>query len=87
MTRAASDQKLEPITVGFIPLFDEAILIAARERGFSEKEGLVLGLVREISWANIRGKLAIGHFTAAHMLAPTALAGLPFLPALILLRL
>ncbi|NWH07120.1 MAG: ABC transporter substrate-binding protein [Alphaproteobacteria bacterium] len=70
------------ITLGFIPLTDAAMLIAAREKGFAEDEGLVLDLVRETSWANIRDRVAIGHFAAAHMLAPMALAGSLGLPPL-----
>lgn len=63
------------ITAGFIPLVDAAMLIAAKERGFAAEEGLQLNLVRETSWANIRDRIAIGHFEAAHMVAPMAIAG------------
>lgn len=62
------------ITAGFIPLLDAAILIAARECGFAEAEGVSLQLVRETSWANIRDRLAVGHFEAAHLLAPMPIA-------------
>jgi NitT/TauT family transport system ATP-binding protein len=62
------------LTVGFIPLLDCASLVAARERGFAAEEGLELTLVRETSWANIRDRLIVGHFDAAHMLAPMAIA-------------
>ena len=65
---------LTEITLGFIPLLDSAILVAAFEKGFAEDEGLVLTLVRETSWANIRDRLAVGHFQAAHMLAPMPIA-------------
>ena len=60
------------IRVGFIPLIDAAIPIAARECGFAEREGLQIELVRETSWANIRDKLIHGLFDASHMLAPLA---------------
>jgi len=60
------------IRVGFIPLIDAAIPIAARECGFAEREGLQIELVREASWANIRDKLIHGLFDASHMLAPLA---------------
>ncbi|PLX39450.1 MAG: nitrate transporter [Hyphomicrobiales bacterium] len=63
------------IVAGFIPLLDAAILIAAREKGFAAKEGIDLVLVRETSWANIRDRMAVGHFDAAHMLAPMPIAG------------
>jgi len=62
------------IRVGFIPLIDAAIPIAARECGFAEREGLQIDLVRETSWANIRDKLIHGLFDASHMLAPLAVA-------------
>ncbi len=60
------------IKIGFIPLIDAAIPIAALECGFAEREGLDIELVREISWANIRDKLIHGLFDASHMLAPLA---------------
>ena len=62
------------ITAGFMPLLDSAILVAAKVKGFTEEEGLDLSLVRETSWANIRDRLAVGHFQAAHMLAPMPIA-------------
>src|SRR5262249_22308560 len=37
-------------------------------------EGLDVELVREVSWSNIRDKLNIGLFDAAHLLAPVAIA-------------
>ena len=57
------------IFAGFIPLTDAAILVAARERGFAEEEGVNLNLVRETSWANIRDRMAIGQFQAAIVMA------------------
>ncbi|MEH6719413.1 MAG: CmpA/NrtA family ABC transporter substrate-binding protein [Aurantimonas endophytica] len=62
------------VTVGFLPLLDSAILVAAHEKGFAEAEGIELFLVRENSWASIRDRLAVGHFDAAHMLAPMPIA-------------
>ena len=62
------------IRIGFIPLIDAAIPIAARECGFAEREGLQIDLARETSWANIRDKLIHGLFDASHMLAPLAVA-------------
>ena len=53
---------LTQITIGFVPLLDSAVLIAAQEMGFADSEGLALTLVRESSWANIRDRVAIGHF-------------------------
>lgn len=60
--------------VGFIPLLDCAPLAVAVEKGFASAEGLDLRLVRETSWANIRDRVVVGHFDAAHMLGPMAIA-------------
>src|SRR5579864_6362339 len=60
--------------VGFIPLVDAAALIVAVDKGFAAAEGLDVTLVREVSWSNIRDKLNIGLFEAAHLLAPVAIA-------------
>lgn len=60
--------------VGFIPLMDCAPLAVAVEKGFAAEEGLDLRLVRETSWANIRDRVVVGHFDAAHMLGPMAIA-------------
>jgi NitT/TauT family transport system ATP-binding protein len=62
------------LTVGYIPLADAAALIVAADRGFAAGEGLALELVREVSWSNVRDKLNIGLFDAAHLLAPLAIA-------------
>lgn len=64
----------ERLRVGFIPLCDAAVLIVAADRGFAAAEGLALELVREVSWSNVRDKLNIGLFHAAHLLAPVAIA-------------
>ena len=60
--------------VGFIPLLDCAPLAVAVEKGIACEEGLDLRLVRETSWANIRDRVVVGHFDAAHMLGPMAIA-------------
>ena len=62
------------LRIGFIPLCDAAALIVAVDRGFTAAEGLDVELVREISWSNVRDKLNIGIFDAAHLLAPVAIA-------------
>jgi NitT/TauT family transport system ATP-binding protein len=62
------------LTVGFMPLLDCALLVVAHEVGMARQQGLSLRLLRESSWANIRDRLAIGHFDAAHMLAPMVVA-------------
>ena len=62
------------INAGFMPLFDSAVLVAAHEMGFAAGEGVELALVRETSWANVRDRIAVGHFDVAHMLGPMPIA-------------
>jgi NitT/TauT family transport system ATP-binding protein len=62
------------IRIGFIPLADATALIVAVDKGFAAEEGLDVELVREVSWSNVRDKLNIGLFDAAHLLAPVAIA-------------
>jgi len=62
------------LRIGFIPLVDAAALIVAVDKGFTAAEGLEVELVREVSWSNVRDKLNIGLFDAAHLLAPVAIA-------------
>jgi ABC-type nitrate/sulfonate/bicarbonate transport system substrate-binding protein len=64
----------QPLRIGFIPLVDAAALIVAVDKGFAAGEGLDVTLVREVSWSNVRDKLNIGLFDAAHLLAPVAIA-------------
>jgi NitT/TauT family transport system ATP-binding protein len=63
-----------PLQIGFIPLVDAAALIVAVDKGFANAEGVEVNLVREVSWSNVRDKLNIGLFDAAHLLAPVAIA-------------
>jgi len=63
-----------PLRIGFIPLVDAAALIVAVDKGFTADEGVDVTLVREVSWSNVRDKLNIGLFDAAHLLAPVAIA-------------
>ncbi len=62
------------VKIGFIPLADAATLFLAVDKRFAADEGLEIELVREVSWSNIRDRLAIGHYDAAHLLAPMAIA-------------
>ncbi len=62
------------VVAGFIPLLDCAPLVVAFEKGFASDEGIDLTLVRETSWANIRDRVVVGHFDAAHMLGPMTVA-------------
>lgn len=62
------------ISAGFMPLFDSAVLVVSAELGFARREGIDLTLTRETSWANIRDRIAVGHFDVAHMLGPMPIA-------------
>jgi len=62
------------LRIGFIPLADATALLVAVDKGFAAAEGLDVELVREVSWSNIRDKLNIGLFDAAHLIAPVAIA-------------
>lgn len=66
--------KLDTVRFGFIPLLDSAIPFVAVELGFARDEGIDLQLQKEISWANVRDRLNLGHFDAAHMLAGLPIA-------------
>ncbi len=68
----SSEPKL--LRAGFIPLVDASVLIAAAEFGFAAKEGLTLDLVKDVSWANVRDRLAFRQFDIAHMLSPMPVA-------------
>lgn len=70
-TRSRSGQ---PLRIGFIPLVDATALIVAVDKGFAADEGLDVDLVREVSWSNVRDRLNVGQFDAAHLLAPVAVA-------------
>ncbi|MEA2907140.1 MAG: two-component system, oxyanion-binding sensor [Alphaproteobacteria bacterium] len=62
------------LRIGFIPLCDATALLIAVDKGFAAAEGLEVELVREVSWSNVRDKLNIGLFDAAHLIAPVAIA-------------
>ena len=64
----------EVVNIGFLPLTDAAALIACADLDFGRAQGLDIRLHRDVSWANLRDKLMVGHYDAAHMLAPLALA-------------
>ena len=64
----------DAVRIGFIPLVDAAAVIVAADKGFAAEQGLTIELVREVSWSNVRDKLNIGVFDAAHLLAPLAIA-------------
>lgn len=62
------------VKLGFVPLADSAPLVVAEKQGFFADEGLAVELRREVSWATVRDKVALGALDGAHMLAPMALA-------------
>lgn len=64
----------DSVVAGFIPLLDSALLVVAATRGFAENQNIDLRLIRETSWANIRDRIAVGHFDVAHMLGPMPIA-------------
>ena len=64
----------ETLRIGFIPLVDAAPLVIAADHGFAAEQGLSIELVLEVSWSNVRDKLNIGLFDAAHLLSPVAIA-------------
>lgn len=62
------------VRLGYLPLSDSAPVIVARELGLYERYGLDVQLQRDVSWANVRDKLATGDLQAAQMLAPLPLS-------------
>jgi NitT/TauT family transport system ATP-binding protein len=62
------------LRIGYMPLTDAGLLFVAAAKGFDREEGLVMELCAETSWANLRDKLAVGIYDAAHMLAPAVVA-------------
>ncbi|WP_180898146.1 CmpA/NrtA family ABC transporter substrate-binding protein [Martelella soudanensis] len=65
---------MQDLSIGFVPLLDSAIVLAAEARGFFVEEGLNVRLTRETSWSAIRDRLAVGNLQAAHILAPMPIA-------------
>jgi two-component system, oxyanion-binding sensor len=62
------------LKIGYIPIIDCAPVILADQLGAFERQGLEVEIQREVSWANVRDKLALGVLDAAHILAPLPLA-------------
>lgn len=55
-------------------LSDCVLLVAAKERGYFERQGLNVEFVKHESWAAMRDDLAFGRIDAAHMLSPMVIA-------------
>jgi NitT/TauT family transport system ATP-binding protein len=51
-----------------------AVLVAAVEQGFARREGICLQLIKDVSWSNIRDRLAFRQFDVAQMLSPMPIA-------------
>jgi len=58
---------------GIHPLIDCTLVLFAEVLGLYERHGLDVELRREVSWSNIRDKVAVGPLDAAHMLSPMTL--------------
>jgi len=69
-----ADPEQPRLKVGFIPIIDCAPIVLADELGAFERQGLEVEIRREVSWANVRDKLALGVLDASHILAPLPLA-------------
>jgi nitrate/nitrite transport system substrate-binding protein len=69
-----ADLERPRLRVGFIPIVDCAPVVMAEELGAFERQGLEVEIRREVSWANVRDKLALGALDASHILAPLPLA-------------
>ncbi len=69
-----SGRHSSPLRVGFVPLYDAAPFLLARELGLYAKHGIEVVLSREPGWATIRDKIAYGELDAAHALAPMPMA-------------
>ncbi|MFN7104581.1 MAG: CmpA/NrtA family ABC transporter substrate-binding protein [Pseudorhizobium sp.] len=74
MPARIGEPEQKTLRAGFIPLVDASVLLAASEIGFAAREGLSLDLVRDVSWENVRDRLAFRQFDIAHMLSPMPVA-------------
>lgn len=84
--------ELKRLTIGYMSLLDSSPLIWASHQRYFAAVGLEVDLVREVSWASLRDRLAYGALDAAQCLAPMPLAatlgadgvGVPIVTALCL---
>tara|TARA_R110002110_G_scaffold51003_4_gene150263 strand:- start:616 stop:1698 length:1083 start_codon:yes stop_codon:yes gene_type:complete len=58
------------VALGYLKLTDAAPIILANELGYFRDVGLEVRLEQDVTWANIRDKLATGALDGAQMLAP-----------------
>lgn len=64
--RRGAPARHDSLTIGFVPMIDCAVLIAAQELGLFARHGLSVKLSREVGWATIREKLLHDELDAAH---------------------
>lgn len=69
MAKVAKPEK-SAVTLGYLKLTDAAPLIIAAELGYFSEAGLDVALHQDVSWANLRDKLATGALDGAQMPAP-----------------
>ncbi len=62
------------LTIGYMTLLDSAPILWAAHKGYFRDAGLYVSLVREVSWASLRDRLAYGALDAAQCLAPMPMA-------------
>src|SRR6201989_3081354 len=62
------------LKVGFIPITCATPIIMAKPKGFYEKQGLDVEVIKTAGWAVIRDKTINKEYDAAHMLSPMPLA-------------
>jgi ABC-type nitrate/sulfonate/bicarbonate transport system substrate-binding protein len=62
----------DTLTIGFVPMIDCAVLIAAKELGLFKKHGVHVALSKEVGWATIREKLLHDELHAVH--SPASMA-------------
>jgi nitrate/nitrite transport system substrate-binding protein len=74
MTDTDTQLEKSDLILGYMPLSDSLPLLVADTQGYFEAEGLNVELQQEVSWANIRDKVLVGHLDGAQMLAPMLLA-------------
>ncbi|GAB4279968.1 MAG: nitrate ABC transporter ATP-binding protein [Oscillatoriaceae cyanobacterium] len=62
------------LNIGFLPVADAAPFVVARERGFFDKHGLEVNLIRESNWGAIASGIADKRLDAAQMAAAMPLS-------------
>lgn len=71
-SRPSVSGRRDTLTIGYVPMIDCAVLIAAKELGLFQKHGVNVALSKEVGWATIREKLLHDELHAVH--APASMA-------------